>query len=481
MRNLSIGARLIGGFLVVVALIAITGLIALNGIDEVSDHYQGGFDAYSERALVASGLEVALLEQVRAQKNYLLRGEPRYLEEGARWGDQVRAARARLGNQGMTPSDGALLERLDASLDDLSKAYQAHMEIRETQGIAAADRVMRGKAAATLAIVDQLVSSAEEQAEGEKTQALRALARTRTITVGLIAAIGLLALGVGMGLSLSITRPLGRLRAQIDTIARRGEPPAAPAAQGRNEIAEIARAFHQLVHEASLLRDMETRARRMEALSSRTARAQEEERGRIARELHDSIGQALTAISLNLSIARRDLQQRPEAAGQHLEEARRLIGETLDDLHRLVFDLRPPALDNLGLVAALEAYARDFSARSGVEVNLQADDLERRLAFEVETTLYRICQEALTNIAKHAQARNVTVRLKQSGPHVDLTIADDGVGFDTRAADGRAALEGVGLLTMERRAEELGGRFHVESALQRGTSIRVSIPRDAPG
>ena len=482
MRDLSISARLIGGFLAVVALIAITGFIALRGIDEVSTHYQEGFGAYSERALVASGLEVALLEQVRAQKNYLLRGEPRYLDEAARWGERVQAARAKLGKQRLTPSDGALLAQLDASLEDLAQAYRAQIEIRRTEGIAAADRIMRGKAAAALVIVEQLVSSAEEQAAEEEAQALRALQRTRMITAGLIAGIGLLALGLGMALSLSITRPLGRLKSQLDTIAAEGAPPVEPAAQGRNEIAEIARAFHELVQKASLLRDMEARARRMDALSSRTARAQEEERGRIARELHDSIGQALTAIGLNLSIARRDLQRRPEAVGQHLEEAKRLIGETLDDLHRLVFDLRPPALDNLGLIAALEAYARDFSARSGVKVDLQADELEPRLAFEAETTLYRICQEALTNIAKHARARNVTVHLGQSESRLNLTISDDGVGFDTGgAADSRAAPEGVGLLNMERRAEELGGRFQIESAPQQGTTIRVSISRDPRG
>jgi len=482
MRDLSISARLIGGFLAVVALIAVTGFIALSGIDEVSTHYQEGFEAYSERALVASGMEVVLLEQVRAQKNYLLRGEPRYLDEAERWGERVQAARAKLGSQRLAPSDGAILAQLDASLADLGQAFRAHMEIRSAEGIAAADTAMRGKAAAALVTVEQLVRSAEQQAAEERAEALSALRRTRIITAGLIAGIALLALGVGMALSLSITRPLGRLKSQIDTIAAEGAAPGEPAAHGRNEIGEIARAFHELVRQASLLRDMEARARRMEALSSRTARAQEEERGRIARELHDSIGQALTAIRLNLSIARRDLIRQPEAAGQRLEDTRSLIGEALGDLHRLVFDLRPPALDNLGLIAALEAYARDFSARSGIRADLQADDLEPRLAFEIETTLYRICQEAFTNIAKHARARNVTVNLAQTASHVNLTITDDGVGFDTGTmADSRAAPEGVGLLNMERRTEELGGLFQIRSAPQRGTTIRVSIPRDLQG
>jgi len=398
MRDLSISARLIGGFLAVVALIAVTGFIALSGIDEVSTHYQEGFEAYSERALVASGMEVVLLEQVRAQKNYLLRGEPRYLDEAERWGERVQAARAKLGSQRLAPSDGAILAQLDASLADLGQAFRAHMEIRSAEGIAAADTAMRGKAAAALVTVEQLVRSAEQQAAEERAEALSALRRTRIITAGLIAGIA------------------------------------------------------------------------------------QEERGRIARELHDSIGQALTAIRLNLSIARRDLIRQPEAAGQRLEDTRSLIGEALGDLHRLVFDLRPPALDNLGLIAALEAYARDFSARSGIRADLQADDLEPRLAFEIETTLYRICQEAFTNIAKHARARNVTVNLAQTASHVNLTITDDGVGFDTGTmADSRAAPEGVGLLNMERRAEELGGLFQIRSAPQQGTTIRVSIPRDLQG
>jgi len=289
--------------------------------------------------------------------------------------------------------------------------------------------------------------------------------------------VGLLVLALGLGLSLSVTRPLKRLRSQIEEVARGGATPPVPAVEGRDEIARIAQSFHQLVQEAALLRGLETRSKRLEALSSRIAHAQVEERERISRELHDSLGQALTAIKLDLGAASRTLTPDAGAAKEHLSKAQRLADESLDELRRLAFDLRPPALDHLGLMAAVESYARSFKERTGVQVEVEADAFELRLPFEVETNLYRICQEALTNISRHADARHVLVRLEQSSDGVTLTVKDDGKGFDTStvvAADG--SLRGIGLLSMERRAEELTGRFEIESRPGEGTTVRVVVP-----
>ncbi len=480
MRDLSISARLIAGFLVVVGLIGIAAAIAINGLRVASTHYEEALNTCSGRAFAGMTLQAALLEQVKAQKNYLLRHEPEYLREAAHHGERVRAARTELESAAERPSETALLTQLDIALDALDGAFQAHIGARQTDGIQTADQMMRGKATAVVDIIDEIVASAREEVLHKRANALESVRRTRLVTVGLIACIAVAALGIGIALSLSITRPLQRLQSQIHAVADDSAVPPRPAVAGRNEIADIARAFHDLLQRASLLREMELRSERLLTLSSRAARAQEQERERIARELHDGLGQALTAIKLDLSAADRALGADVLPAKQHLAKAQTLADETLDELRRLVFDLRPPALDNLGLVAALESYTRDFKERSRIAVALEADFSESRLPSDVETALYRICQEALANVWKHAHASQSVVRLEQTAERVTLTVTDNGVGFDTSTVTGvNAALGGVGLLSMERRAEDLGGNFRVESQCGAGTSVHVSVPLHA--
>jgi len=477
-RDLSIRSRLIGSFVVVVLLFAITGAFAIRGLRQVRSHYEDALRSYAARALVGAELKVALLEQVWAQKNYVLRDEPQYLEQAEQCGERVRAARTRLGSDLSSPDDEGLIETLDATLGALEEALETNIEVRRTQGIEAADRVMRGRAAAAIAAVDSIVLAAERRAAREEAEALSAAEHTRQLTVLLIASVGLLALGLAAATSLSITGPLRRLQSQIETMTREGTQPTDVAVAGRNEIAAIARAFVELLQKASLLRSMEARSKRLESLSSRISQAQEEERGRIARELHDGVGQALTAVKLDLRAADRRLPPGADKTREHIAKARDLIDGTLDGLHGLVFDLRPPALENLGLAAALESYARDFETRFGVTVEVKADRFEPRLPAEVETNLYRVFQEAMTNVAKHARARNVAVRLTDAAGQVNLVVTDDGVGFDTAAlANSEGAAAGVGLLSMERRCEELGGSFEMQSGPQTGTSVRVSVPQ----
>jgi signal transduction histidine kinase len=476
-RNLSIRWRLVGGFLAIVGLIAAAAGVALRGLGEASRHHEEALDACTGRAVVGAELKAALLDEVRAQKNYLLRQEAQDLAEVARHREEVHSLRAALETGALTPTERARLVKLDAALDQLDVAFQEHIAVREALGVAAADQVMRGRAAAVVAVLDEVVAAGREQAAEGRKQALDALRRIRVVTGVLIGVIGLLAAGVGLGLSLSITRPLKRLQSQIDALARRGTMPTGPAEEGRNEIAEIARAFHELVEKASLIRELESRSRRLAELSTRTSRDQEEERARIARGLHDGFGQTLTAIKLHLTAAGRETGG-AEAVGERLAKARALIDGSLDEVRRLVFQLRPPALDNLGLRAALEAYGRDFASRTGIEVTVEAEKFEPRLPFETETALYRICQEALTNTSKHAHAKTAWVRVAGEGDRVVLVAGDDGDGFDAgRVMEGEDTSAGVGLLSMERRAEGLGGTFEIESRQGEGTTIRVSVPR----
>jgi PAS domain S-box-containing protein len=228
---------------------------------------------------------------------------------------------------------------------------------------------------------------------------------------------------------------------------------------------------------ASLREEMIERERAERArteLLSRLVFAQEDERRRIAREMHDQFGEQLTALGLGI--------RRLKDSGGSDERIRVQVGalervaQQLDqDVDHLVWELRPTALDDLGLRAALVNYVQDWSVRAGVRAELHTTGLsDDRLTSEVETTLYRIAQEALNNIAKHAHADNVDVILERRPDHVSLIIEDDGMGFDQ--VNSGAPHKGFGLLGMQERAALVGATVQIESAAGEGTTIIVRMP-----
>jgi len=202
----------------------------------------------------------------------------------------------------------------------------------------------------------------------------------------------------------------------------------------------------------------------------RVVAAQELERRRLARELHDETGQALTSILLGLKSLddASDLAQVRESAAK----LRNLVVETLHDVRRLAVELRPTALDDFGLVPALERLAETFSEQTGIAVDFEAALGGERLPGEVETALYRIVQEALTNVVKHAGARHVSVVLSRKDGAVTAVIEDDGRGFEARGSDGR----GLGLVGMRERLGLLDGRLQIESTEGAGTTIVAEVP-----
>jgi signal transduction histidine kinase len=202
----------------------------------------------------------------------------------------------------------------------------------------------------------------------------------------------------------------------------------------------------------------------------RVVAGQELERKRLARELHDETGQALTSILLGLKGIEETTD--PEKAQDSVRELRELVVATLQDVRRLAVELRPKALDDFGLVPALERLAETFTEQANVEVQVQAALGDARLPAEVETALYRIVQEALTNVIKHASARVVSVALTRQDGRVAVVIEDDGRGFDPDAQPG----EGLGLVGMRERIALLDGRLSIESGAGRGTTIAVEVP-----
>lgn len=203
--------------------------------------------------------------------------------------------------------------------------------------------------------------------------------------------------------------------------------------------------------------------------------AHEDERRRIARELHDEAGQALTALILNLEVA--EQSQTPLPAEQ-LGRLRSIAEDTLAELRRMIYDLRPSILDDLGLAAAIRSYAKETIEPQGVEVTMQITGLSQRLPPYIETAIFRIVQEGLTNILKHADARHATVEVTNRDGRVEMIIGDDGRGFDLAAVATRRE-GGMGLLGMRERAELLGGAMTIHSKPGAGTRLEVAIPLGA--
>lgn len=243
--------------------------------------------------------------------------------------------------------------------------------------------------------------------------------------------------------------------------------PAQQAAQFRSQAASLSQLLD--VHER-VVREQSDRIARMV-----TEAAVTEERNRLARDLHDSVTQALYSQTLYAEAAIRQLDgHRVERVAAHLHQLRQTAQQALREMRLLIFELRPPALAEAGLVAALQARLEAVEARTGVETAVIAPD-ECHLPPETETGLYWIAQEALNNALKHARAGKIEVTLAQTAGGVTLTIADDGVGLDTADANHKG---GLGLRGMQERAAQLGWRFTLRSAPGQGTTIHVEVPHE---
>lgn len=199
-------------------------------------------------------------------------------------------------------------------------------------------------------------------------------------------------------------------------------------------------------------------------------RAQEDERRRVSRDLHDSAGQALASILVGLKVAEQE-ETMPQMRGR-IADLRKVAADATSELRRLALELRPTVLDDLGLVAALERYTRDFEERTGLGVRLRVEGAEERLDPELETVVYRVLQESLTNIAKYARAKRVHVLLTVTEKHTKLRVRDDGAGFDPAAP----RTEGLGLRGMQERAGLVGGRVAVRSTPGKGTTVELVVP-----
>lgn len=209
--------------------------------------------------------------------------------------------------------------------------------------------------------------------------------------------------------------------------------------------------------------------------ASQIINAQEQERKRIARELHDETSQVLTSLLISLAVLEESVTA-PEAR-ERITDTRKLAHQTLRAIRNLSIDLRPSALDDLGLLPALRWYIKEYQKKCAIEVEFTSTGLKERLPAEMEIALYRIIQESLTNTARHANARNVRITLKETRDAVFATIADDGSGFDIKSLLKAPDQErGLGLVGMRERALLLDGSLHIVSTPGHGATIEVLIP-----
>ena len=243
-------------------------------------------------------------------------------------------------------------------------------------------------------------------------------------------------------------------------------------ATGRRHVAGVSLDITERVRAREQL---EAANRRLQLLSSRVVEIQELERQHIARGLHDDIGQALTAIKINLeSLGARDERLRN---AKPIEDSVHIVELALKQVRTLSFDLRPPQLNDLGLEAALRWYVDRKADAAGVAAQLHVDSLPEHMHPDIETACFRIAQEAMTNVLRHAEARHVWVDLRGQSGQLHLMVRDDGRGCDIASLRGRAAQNGsLGLISMEERAALVGGRIEISSQVGRGTVVDAFLP-----
>lgn len=291
-------------------------------------------------------------------------------------------------------------------------------------------------------------------------------------------------------LSRLVLRRLDKFAPAIQSL-HQGRVPLAVTDDTPDEIGRLAAAFNMMTGEverrsgenAALAEGLRRESLERSQLLKRLITSQEDERQRVARELHDELGQYLSALGLCAEAAERYIGLDTDRALEQTRVIQALTREATERMYDLILDLRPSVLDDLGLTAALRSLASRLFAESEIEWKVDAEAVPDRLPPEIETVLYRICQEALCNVLRHANATEVRVTLAKDSDHCEAMIVDNGQGFDPTldALDGTNP-QGLGLIGMRERAAQCGGQLQIDSAPGIGTQIRIVIPllKDAP-
>ena len=438
------GAILLLGFGTLVALVAVLGISAFHRADRIESEIAAIHESYRRSALILSQTkEEAYLSGIMI-RDYLLDPSPSVAPQ---YKQELLAIRSSLRGRieslhGLISGDeGRVLDRLQHELDVYWSALVPVFEWTPSQKAASASSFLRKEVMprrnAIMAIMREIDDLSARTFKIEQHTINASRTEFQSYLRKMIALSVLLALGVAL---VSTVR--------VSVLDRRSE-----LQRRRAESAE----------------------KDLRRLSQQLVQAQEEERKSISRELHDEIGQMLTGLKMELANLEEFRYSPEDEFEKHLAETKTITEQTMRSVRDLAMGLRPSMLDDLGLEPALRWQAHEFSRRSGITVSIETDGLLGNLSESVRTCIYRIVQESLTNCARHAEAQKVRITIHGSRDRINLTIQDDGKGFDTQSVGG----SGLGLIGMAERVKELGGTLTISSRSlvnRKGTLVLVDIP-----
>jgi len=436
-NSLQHGRRvLLAGFGGLLTLMLAGGIDSLVRIHKVDRQETGVREVYLQRALSLEQIRAGIYQSSILLRDYLLAGDPQSAHEVANKWNEIRvktdAVIARRATT-LDPEEAPLFKDLQNKVAEYWKLRQlAVLSAGSRQNSPYASGVLVQRRTALLALIDRIDSINQIELNSADAQLNEAFAALRWRTLVKIA----VTMSVGIGLAFFTARRTLVMESELQERYEEGE-------RARLELQE---------------------------LSARLLSAQEEERRSISRELHDEVGQSLSALLMEAGNAAARVSPDSTDIRRHVESIKRLAEASVQVIRNMSLLLRPSMLDDLGLVPALEWQAREVSKRTGLRVQVTADENSSDLPDEHKTCIYRVVQEALHNSARHAQAHNVTVEVRQELSQILLTVEDDGRGFDSRR------VRGLGLVGMEERVHHLGGDLRVKSRPGAGTTIAVVLP-----
>ena len=491
-----IKTRLIIGLIILFALVVGQTALAISYVNRLSGISTELANAAMVRAENVERLSTALAEHRGAELGYIL---------GSRYNKSIRPQQDL---ESLWDGVGVFLLSYRRSLDDpqtIEEFEQVTLNVddyaRYRQRILAMTDEGLEEEARTLftsyqdefdQMMDQVHELRRQEFEGAMilaTEARNSAARFWYVFAITTLVVTAAEVGLGWYIWRSVSGGLGRLVEGTRRVSQ-GDLSSLVPVKSRDEMGELALSFNTMLRTLKESQDENARLTResikMEEEHVRlfreslveTVRAQEEERKRVARELHDQTGQALT--SLHLGLGQLERSQVSPKVKEHVRSLRDLTLETMEEVRNLALDLRPAALDELGLVPALRGYLRDVSERSGIPVKLEVDGMRDRLSSEMEVALFRTIQEGLTNILKHSQASQALVSISLVSNRVLVMVEDNGVGFNVAQVLGSTGRRALGLFGIEERVGLLGGDLQIQSEEGKGTKLKISVPPATP-
>jgi signal transduction histidine kinase len=430
---------LLAGFGGLLLLMLVAGVDALMVLRQVRTKDAQERILYLRRATALDRVRTGIYQSAIAMRAYLLAGSTRdAAAELEQWGvvrattDQALKDCAAV----LDAADAPQLSSLRAEVQDYWRLLDFLATIperdRQVRGGEYLNREVVRRRGATLEMVDRIDQMNARQMEAGDAQLNQTFNTLRLRLVGMLAATVI----VGIVLAAFTVRRTLRLEMELEQRYQEG-------VRTRQELKD---------------------------LSARLVSAQEEERRAISRELHDEVGQSLSALLMEAGNAAANVPADSTVVRRHVDSIKKLAEASVNVIRNMTLLLRPSMLDDLGLVPALEWQAREVSKRTGLRVHVSAEDNAGELPDELKTCIYRVVQEALHNCARHSQARSVKVVVEQEPNRLLLTVEDDGHGFDARR------VRGLGLVGMEERVNHLGGSFAVRSQPGTGTKVAVELP-----